>query len=175
MPKYDFLQHALVEHMQQNMKDIREPTRALSAKGWSQARNKRVTSNDTAVYVRDYAFNHLKMYRDQVQSKKFAEQHLFSNAYGLLEVIREPDPGGIENCYPPSIAACSAVLGVPELQKYEVHLCSRGCIHWWLDMPNFQEHFRACNNPDCPDCICPHCKARRFVKDKKGIHGVERC
>jgi hypothetical protein len=51
MPKYDFLQHALVEHMQQNMKAIKEPTRALSAKGWSQARNKRVTNNEAAVYV----------------------------------------------------------------------------------------------------------------------------
>jgi hypothetical protein len=65
--------------------------------------------------VRDYAYNHLKMYRDQVQSKKSAEQHLLSNAYGLLDVIRESDPGGIENCYASSIAACSAVLGVPDV------------------------------------------------------------
>jgi hypothetical protein len=96
VPKYDFLQHALVEHIQQNMKASREPTKVVSTKGWSQARNKRMRNSETAVYVRDSAYHHLKMFRDQVQSKKSAEQHLLSNAYGLLDVICEPDPCGVE-------------------------------------------------------------------------------
>jgi hypothetical protein len=175
VPLFDLLQESLVEHMHKHLSPGREASKLVSNKGWLQAQNKRVTNSENAVLVRDYAYTYLKMYRTQVQSKQSAEQHLLANAYGLLNTLTKPDPGGVENCFPPSVAACSAVLGVPELQKYEVHLCPRGCIHWWFYMPKFREHFRDCRNPDCPDCVCPHCKAPRYVKDKKGVHGAERC
>jgi hypothetical protein len=95
VPKYDLLQQALVDQLYRYMKSSREATMVVSSKGWSHARNKRVTNNDAAVYVRDYAYNHLKTYRDQVQSKKSAEQHLLNNTYGFLDIIRKPDLVGL--------------------------------------------------------------------------------
>jgi hypothetical protein len=49
-------------------------------------------------------------------------------------------------------------------------------MHWWFYMPNISEHYTTCSlQHGRSECICPHCKTGRFVKDKNGIHGVERC
>jgi hypothetical protein len=174
-PQFDILQRRLVEHMKAYSLSGREARLSDRCSGWRQAIGKRVTTSDRAVFVEDYAYNHLRGFRDNVQSKSSADQTLYNNAYGLLENPPDPDPGGVENCYPPSLAACQALLGVPLLEYYEVHLCPNGCIHWWFYMPKLVEHFNSCTRTNCPDCICPHCKSPRLIKDKKGIHGAMRC
>jgi hypothetical protein len=148
-----------------------EARRAIVRGGWAQAADKRVTNMPNAVSVRDYSFEHACMYRYDVQSRQCADRHLLANAYGLMRDAPELHPSGVENCYPPSVAAVMSILGV-----YEVNLCSKGCIHWWFYMPHIAEHFRTCSlRGGCEQCLCPHFHTCRFVKDKKGIHGAVRC
>jgi hypothetical protein len=175
-PKYELLQHSLVTHMKQHSLLARERRKASRSRGWAQAAHKGVINSEDAVSVLDYSFEHACMYREDVQSRLCADRHLLSNAYGQFMNLPEPDPAGIENCYPPSVAAVMAVLGVPELEIYEVHFCSKGCIHWWFHMPGIAEHYQKCSlRGGCAKCLCPHCHTCRFVKDKKGIHGAMRC
>jgi hypothetical protein len=175
-PDYELLQKRLVAHMTEYCLPAREARRAKRATGWAQAADKRVSNHKGAVRVRDYGFDKLYMYRTDVQSRKSLEEHLLSNAYGLLEDATAPDPAGIQNCLPPTVAAAMAVLGVPLLEWYEVHFCRNGCMHFWFHMPRLVEHYKQCSlKIGCSECVCPHCGACRFVKGKKGIHGAERC
>jgi hypothetical protein len=111
-----------------------------------------------AISVRGYIFEHACMSRYDVQSPQCADRHLLANAYVLMRDAPESHPSdatqehpsGIENCYPPSVAAVLSILGVPELEVYEVHLCAKGCIHWWIHMPHIAEHSRTCSG--CEQC-----------------------
>jgi hypothetical protein len=175
-PHYRLLQARLVEHMKKNSRAAREVFKADKATGWAQAAGKRVSNQMNAVSVRRYVYNKLSMYRHNVESRTSAEQHLLNNAYGLMENPPPPDPAGDENCFPPTVAAAMSILDVPELEICEVHMCSMGFVHWWFHMPKLAQHYRTCSTQGgCPECKCPHCGTCRFVKDKKGIHGAERC
>lgn len=174
-PQYSVLQARLVSHMRKHGLAAREARSLNRTTGWAQAAGKRVSNQVHAVSVRQYVYNHLSMFRNNVQSRFCAEEHLLSNAYGLMERAPSPDPTGVENCYPPTVACAMGVLDVPELEIYEVHMCGKGCVHWWFHMPNQRHHFNTCSaKGGCPECMCPHCGTCRFVKDKKGIHGAER-
>jgi hypothetical protein len=147
---------------------------AEETKGWAKARGKRLTSrlkNSSA--VRDYAYRELKKLQSTVKSRDAAEKDLYDNAYNQFADLPPPDPEGHENCWPPSIAACERILDVPELSRYLVHVCARGCIHWWTFMPDASSHFDTCQG--CLHCRCPHCDAPRFVKGKQGTVGAQSC
>jgi hypothetical protein len=175
-PDYVLLQSRLVKHMTAYSLPAREARRAKRTNGWAQAANKGLTNLDDAISVRDYSFDQLTMYRRDVQSRSSIEAHLRYNAYCLQQHAPDPDPAGIRNCHPPSVAAAMAVLGVPLLEWYEVHFCRTGCMHWWFYMPSVAEHYRNCSvQSGCSDCTCPHCGKCRFVRDKMGVHGAVRC
>jgi hypothetical protein len=175
-PDYALLQRRLVEHMTEYSLPAREARRAKQTTGWAQAANKGLTNLGDSITVRDYCFDQLSMYRSDVQSRTSIDAHLRYNAFCLQRHAPDSDPAGIRNCYPPSVAAAMAVLGVPLLEWYEVHFCGTGCMHWWFYMPNIADHYRRCSlKSGCCDCTCPHCGKCRFVKDKLGVHGAARC
>jgi hypothetical protein len=113
-PRYELLQSRLVSHMEKYSLCASKARRENSSSGWAQAAAKPVTNHDGAVLVRDYSYDQLSMYRHDVQSRKCANSHLASNAYGLMSNAPDSDPAGVENCYPPSVSAAMAVLGVPQ-------------------------------------------------------------
>lgn len=149
--------------------DTEKPT------GWARARYNRVNCKDPhSQLVSDYAYDHLKLYRENIQSRKCADMHLYMNATRQFPGIGEPDPAGSSNCYPPSIDACEAILGVGDLSKYLIHLCPTGCEHWWTFMPDYGSHYQRCYG--CDLCKCLHCGANRFRQDsKRGIRGAAMC
>lgn len=150
------------------------PDEDASTIGWAQAAGKRLSWRDEeSQLVADYAYDHLKLYRENVQSRKCADAHLHMNASRQFPARGEPDPAGFSNCYPPSIAACEAILQVPDLSTYMIHLCPNGCEHWWTFMQDFKRHYKDCGG--CHLCRCPHCDAHRFVYDKKGLRGRQVC
>jgi hypothetical protein len=134
-PDYVLLQSRLIKHAYSL--PAREARRAKRINGgWAQAANKGLTNLDEAISVRDYSFDQLTMYRSDAQSRSSIEAHLRYRAYCLQQHAPDPHPAGIRNCYPPSLAAAMAVLGVPLLEWYEAHFCRTGCMHWWFYMPS---------------------------------------
>lgn len=170
--------HARMVHLLEThslASEEREDPRDDRTTGWAQAASKQLSSRDPdSQLVRDYAFDRLRAYRENVQSRECADMNLHLNATRQFPARGKPDPAGFLNCYPPSIAACEAILDVPDLSIYCIHLCSSGCEHWWTFMPEYRSHFRNCGG--CELCRCPHCGAHRFVKCKsKGIRGAQVC
>lgn len=168
----------LANRMRRMLENSRPDLEALDVdeqRGWAEARYKNVVYNDPdSQIVWQYAFDHMKIFRTNVQSKSAANSILEHNARRQFPKLGKPDPAGFRNCYPPSIAACEAILGVPNLSRYLIHVCPTGCEHWWTFMPKASEHFKDCHG--CPECRCPHCGAARFVHHKKrGVTGQSMC
>jgi hypothetical protein len=142
--------------------------------GWAQAASKRLTCHDPeSQFVIDYAYDRLRCYRENVQSRKVADEYLRLNAMKQHPKYGQPDPSGLSNCWPPSIECCEAILRKPDLSRYLIHCCPKGCEHWWTYLADSKQHFRECGG--CALCRCPHCDACRFVKDRRGIRGSARC
>lgn len=142
--------------------------------GWAAARSKHITNlHSESQLCRDYAYMHLYLYRNGVSSKDTAEKHLRLNAFTQFPHLGKPDPNGVKNCYPSSLYACKKLLMVPDLNRYLIHMCPGGCHHYWTFMPDYEHHYRTCVG--CNDCICPHCKIPRFVRDEDGVHGASSC
>lgn len=152
--------------------DEMEPT------GWATAANKRLTSMvPNSAPVRDYVYRELGKLKNTVKSRDSANKDLYDNAHYQFESLPPPDPEGHLNCWPPSLDACESVLNVPELSKYRIHLCPKGCIHWWTHSPTASQCFHNCPKgpAGCDQCRCPHCKSHRFVKGKQGVVGAQTC
>lgn len=108
-----------------------------------------------------------------VCSRKTVDGHFRRNATRHIPTT-QPHPAGFENCYPPSSECAEKVLGVPPHHRYLIDVCPTGCIHWWTHMEQPGQHLKRCKH-GCHLCKCPHCGARRFIEDKKGLRGAQTC
>jgi hypothetical protein len=70
-----------------------------------------------------------------------------------------PSPDNPHNRFPPSLHICYQIVGVKEISDFVVHMCPKGCMHWWTHFVHASEH-KGCQG--CPTCRCPHCHGSRF-------------
>jgi hypothetical protein len=145
-----------------------------SAGGWAKAAHKRLSDRcPHSQIVIDYCYDRVLSYRNNVKSRKVADEECWNNAHRMFPGLGPPDPEGFSNCWPPSLECCEAVLKKPDLDRYLIHVCPNGCEHWWSHMLDYKRHFKDCQG--CELCKCPHCDGHRFIKDKHGLRGSARC
>jgi hypothetical protein len=70
-----------------------------------------------------------------------------------------PRPDNPHNRFPPSLHVCYQVVGVKDISEFVVHMCPKGCMHWWTQHVHASEH-KGCQG--CGTCRCPHCHSSRF-------------
>jgi hypothetical protein len=70
------------------------------------------------------------------------------------------------NKWPPSLDICRRILDVPDLSKYERHVCPDGCRYYFPNLADPKEHLRNCGGCCC--CKCAVCNANRFERAQGG-------
>jgi ferredoxin len=116
--------------------------------------------------VGEVAFEHLHALR---RGKSVSEAEASVKFHSTRVKGSQPAaPDNPRNRYPPSLYICRIVLNVPNLGRFEVHLCVDGCrtIFAWMSASECKKHARECQG--CDICVCP-CGAQRFLQDPANL------
>jgi hypothetical protein len=89
---------------------------------------------------------------------------------GVMNGENGPDES---NRWPPSLYICRRLLSVPDLSAYEIHVCPKGCRHYFSPLVSPEDHLRNCKG--CDLCLCPVCLAPRFNKQDWGLEPASKC